>query len=158
MAEKFLTDFKSGYAYAIRLLYRADYTSKMIEDRLARKGLPRDIAREITEKLKKDGYTDDLDYGRKFIEDACNLKGKGIKYIEFELSKRGLTKDEISSLLEEYYRPDIKKSLDGILRKLNKSLEELDYKELSSVKAKLIRKGYTFDEISGVLSPDFNDL
>ena len=155
MKGKPLTDFKSGYAYAIRLLYRADYTSKMIEDKLLSRGLSKELAREVTDKLKSDGYTDDLDYGRKFIEDACNLKSKGAKYIEFELSKRGLAKEDISSLMEEHYRPDIKRALDNILRKLSKELSDLDYKEIASVKGKLIRKGYSFDEIAKVLKEDY---
>ena len=129
----------------------------MIEDKLLLRGLPKELARDVVTKLKDDGYTDDLDYGRKFIEDSCNLKTKGAKYIEFELSKRGLSKDDISFLMEENYRPNIQKALDNILRKLNKELSDLDYKEIASVKGKLIRKGYSFDEISEVLSSDYSD-
>jgi len=151
MIKKNLTDFKSGYEYAIRLLARADYTSKMVEDKLISRGLLRETAKEITERLENSGIIDNLDYGRKFIEDSCNLKAKGKKYIEFELSKKGLSKEDISSLLSEFYKPNTDEAIKKHIRKLNKPLNELDFKELNSLKSKLLRMGYSFEEISAAI-------
>lgn len=150
MEKKEIKDFKSAYIYALRLLSRADYTSKMIEDKLTSRGLPEGIAKEVTDKLISEGFINNTDYGIKFIENSLNLKSKGKRYIEFELSKRGFQKEEISELLEENYTSKAKEALNKILKKTGKTVNELDFKELNSIKGKLVRQGFTFDEISGL--------
>ncbi len=145
---KILTDRKSGYSYALWLLSRADCTSKMVKDKLISKELPSEIAEDIVTELEERGYIDNFDYARKFISDKCNLKNKGRKYIEFELIKKGFTKDECEALLSECYESTVNSSLNTILRKLKKPIADLERKELDSVKAKLLRQGFSWEEIS----------
>lgn len=147
---KELTDFKSAYAYALRLIALKDYTSKMIEDKLRLRKLPEDIAKNVTKELEQKGYINNEDYGRRFIEDSVNLKNKGRKYIEFELTKRGFSREEASLLLDECYSSPIEEAFNKILRKYGKKYEELDIKEKNSVKNKLLRQGYVFEEITGL--------
>lgn len=145
---KDLTDRKSGYSYALWLLSRADYTSKMVKDKLILKNLPEDIAEDIVSELEERGYIDNYDYARKFIADKCNLKNKGRKYIEFELIKKGFTKDECEALLLECYESTVNSALNIILRKLKKNISGLERNELEKVKAKLLRQGFSWEEIS----------
>lgn len=151
MRKKELTNFKSAYNYALRLLSRADYTSKMIERKLLARSLPKDISDEVIDELVRAGYINNDDYGRKFITDMCNLKNKGKIYIEFELSKKGFSKDEIFTLMNECYKSSIEEALAKILFKLNKPVKALDAKELNSVKRKLLSQGYFWDEIGNLL-------
>lgn len=145
---KILTDRKSGYSYALWLLSRADCTSKMVKDKLISKELPAQIAEDIVSELEERGYIDNSDYARKFIADKCNLKNKGRKYIEFELIKKGFTREECEALLSECYESTVNSALNTILRKLRKSIAELERKELEAVKAKLFRQGFSPEEIS----------
>lgn len=148
MKKTILTDKKSGYAYAIRLLARQDYTKKMIKDKLLLRELSEKDANEIIKELEDKGYIDNLSYGRNFIADKCNLKNKGRKYIEFELIKRGFSKEECEILISECYSSTADAALSAILRKLGRPLESLDRKELFKVKEKLLRQGFLWDEIS----------
>ncbi len=151
---KILTDRKSGYSYALWLLSRADCTSKMVKDKLISKELPSEIAEDIVTELEERGYIDNFDYARKFIADKCNLKNKGRKYIEFELIKKGFTKDECESLLSECYESTVNSALNTILRKLKKPIADLERKELDSVKAKLLRQGFSWEEISVAIAEE----
>ncbi len=147
---KELSDFKSAYAYALRLIALKDYTSKMIEDKLILKNLPEDIAKKVTKELEQKGYINNEDYAKRFIEDSINLKNKGRKYIEFELIKRGFSKEEATLLLDECYSSPIEEAFNKILRKYNKKYQELDIKEKNSVKNKLLRQGYVYEEINSL--------
>ena len=145
---KELNDFKSAYAYALRLIALKDYTSKMLEDKLRLRNLPEDTAKEVIKELENKGYIDNRDYGRRFIEDSTKLKNKGRKYIEFELIKRGFSREEAEMLIDECYSSPIEEAFEKILKKYNKKYEELDIKEKNSVKNKLLRQGYVYEEIS----------
>ena len=132
--KKPLTDRKSAYAYALWLLARADYTSKMIMEKLISRELSEEIAESVVSELSERGYINNLDYGRKFIADKCNLRNKGRKYIEFELIKKGFSKEECEILLDECYESNISAALNNILRKYPMPLDKLERKELDKIK------------------------
>lgn len=149
-----ITDYKSGFCYAIRLISMKDYTSKMIKDKLVLRGLSQDIADEIINELEDKGYINNEDYARKYIEDCCNLNKKGRKYIEFELIKRGFSKEEVDFFIKECYNSNVDDAFLRILSKYGKKYSELDIKEKNSIKNKLLRQGYVWEEIQTCLSKE----
>ena len=142
---------KNALLSAMNMVLRADSTAFLISQKLKMKKYTNDVVDYVVEYMESHGYLNDSDYGRNFAKSAFQ-KGKGRKYVEFELSKRGISKDVIENLCDEFYdgsliREVANKKLSSILR----SKENIVYKELASLRDYLLRQGYMYDEINEVI-------
>lgn len=137
---------------SLKLLLRSDYTKKTIEDKLKIKKYPEDIIKEVIEYLEENGFINDYDYAKHFVKSAFQ-KGKGAKYIEFELKKRGVISDITEELLSEYGKESkISEAAEKKLRSIQGNKEFPDYKDYIKLKEYLLRQGYSYDEIMSQLS------
>lgn len=142
-----ITDYERAVKYGVWLLSRADYTAFMIKEKLKRRECPTEIAEKAVGYLCECGYIDDYDYGQRLVSELSEVRKKGKRYIRFELKKKGIS-DEIAEELMSECESDIFSAAENTLRKYNKSVNELDIKELNSLRARLTRQGFSHSEIS----------
>ncbi len=133
---------------ALKIVLRADTTIKAIKEKLTLKKYPEFAATYAIEYLLEKGFVNDFEYADKFVKSAFN-KGKGKKYAEFELIKRGIKTEEIEILLDKYYKEDlISEVTDRKLISLIKGKDKPDYKDLGKLRDYLLRQGFCYDEIN----------
>lgn len=142
---------KNAVNDSMRLLIRSDYTKKTIAEKLKQKKYPEEIICEVLTYLEENGYVNDLDFAVRFVKTAFN-KGKGAKYIEFELKKRGIEEEAIENILLEL---DCGNKIKEIAEKKLKSIVGSkiipDKKDYIKLKDYLLRQGYSYDEINSEL-------
>ena len=143
-----IADKKQAVNYSLRLLLMRDYSSAMIAEKLRLRHCGEDIIKETVDELSASGYIDDRDYAARLVKSMVNFRKKGIKYIEYELKRKGIEEDIIREVLEENYVSSIDEAVSGILKKYPQPFEELDYKERNKIINKLLRMGYSYSEIT----------
>lgn len=133
---------------ALRIVLRADTTIKNIKEKLTLKKYPQFAVDNAIKHLESKGFIDDLEYAKNFIKHSFN-KGKGKKYVEFELAKRGIKTDKTEALLDKYYKEDLICDVaDKKLISLIKGKEKPDYKDLNKLRDYLMRQGFCYDEVN----------
>lgn len=142
-----ITDYERAVKYGIWLLSRADYTAFMIKEKLIRKECPEEIAEKAVGYLTERGYIDDYDYAQRLVNQLTEIRKKGKLYVRFELKKKGVCEEIIEELMAEC-ESDVDSAMENALRKYSKPVCELEYKELASLKAKLMRQGFSSSEIN----------
>ena len=85
------------------------------------KKYPLTIIEKTKKYLKEKDYVNDEEYTLHFIKSALN-KGKGRKYIEFELLKKGVAAEKISEYMEGLYSENKLSSVSQ--KKLNSILKD----------------------------------
>lgn len=133
---------------ALKIVLRADTTIKNVREKLLSKKYPDFAVDNAIEYLKSKGFVDDFEYAKNFVKSAFN-KGKGKKYAEFELIKRGIESDKIELLIDKYYKNDlISDAADKKFSSLVKGKETPDYKDFNKLREYLLRQGFCYDEVN----------
>ena len=138
---------------AFRLLGRRQHSSSELRRKLWGKDYEQKLIDEVIEDLKKNGYLDDKEFARAFVEEKSRAKSWSIKRINGELVKRGVASKLIDEILndrpkEEDYESAIKlaKKKYEILSKRNLESKELRNK----LSAYLFSKGFEYELINDV--------
>ncbi len=142
---------KNALQDALSYIAKVNCTKKQVEDKLNLRKYPYEAIKKAMDYIGEKGFIDDYEYALSFARVSAK-KGKGEKYIAFELFKRGISEDmarEVISLTchDEYLLPLAEKRLGIIL----KGREKPDYKDLNKLKEYLVRQGYGYDKISDAL-------
>ncbi len=143
---------KNALMDALSYIARVNCTKKQVENKLTLRKYPSDAIEYAMDYILKKGFLDDYEYALSFAKTSVK-KGKGEKYIAFELLKRGIDEDiskEVISLTKDSSQliSIAEKRLNVIL----KGKRNPDYKDLNKLKEYLIRQGYGYDEISSAIS------
>ena len=146
-----------GKKRALRLLERKDYSRKELTGKLLKDGYEEDIVNQIIEYVDSFHYLDDSRVAGSFIRGRKDIKSK--RELEFLLKQKGISEEEICVAMEENYKNE-----DGIaqeevaierhLRKFHvteEELEKMSYEEKQKIAAKLYRKGFDSDKIRKML-------
>jgi len=149
--------FERGKAYAVHCLSKKMHTKKELYDKLYSKDYPDEICVKIIEYLEELSYIDDQDYAERYAKDAHNLKKIGVMRIKRELVGKGIDIEIINNLFDELDL-DFEKSLASIIDIKSQRSDLTDYKEKRRLIAHLMRRGYTYSEISAVLSKKENEI
>lgn len=98
---------------------------------------------EILKKLKKYGYLNDLLFAKTFVESRARSRQKGKLALKMELSKKGISKEIVDSVLEGQDEDDLaKKALAKKIERFRK-LEPLEFKK--KVFSFLLTRGFTYE-------------
>ncbi len=146
-----------GKKRALRLLERKDYSRKELSDRLKKDGYTQELTEQVMEYLDRFHYLDDARVAGSYIRGRKALKSR--RELEFLLKQKGISEEEIDLALEENYcnEDGISQEEVAIRRYLQKLhmdeeiLEELAYEEKQKLAAKLYRKGFEQDNIRKLL-------
>lgn len=132
------------------LCSRRECCSKDIREKLLKKGISREKADEIVEKLVEQRFIDDRRYAVAFSRDKSSLSGWGVKKIEFQLKLKGILPADIKEALQEVDDRKARGRMEEIIERKWRELER--EKELHTRRMKTIRfalgRGYTYEEVS----------
>ena len=131
--------------YAAYCLGRKAMTETELYDKLCQKGYE-EYAAEIVSEFKRAGVLNDKDYAYMYISDGVNINFKGLYRLREELLKKGVDKEIIDSVSEEFYEASYN-SLLSFVRSHYGEEEGMDRKSLEKLKARLLRRGYSYSEI-----------
>jgi len=146
-----------GKKRALRLLERKDYSRKELSDKLKKDGYTEEFVEKIIEYIDSYHYLDDVRVAGSYIRSRMGYKSK--RELEYMLKQKGISEEEIDLAIEENYKNEdgIPQEEVAIYRQLQKyhvteeSLQELSYEEKQKIAARLFRKGFEADKIKKVL-------
>jgi regulatory protein len=141
---------------AMNLLQKKDYTEKQLRDRLVEGLYPGEIVDEAIEYVKSYKYLNDERYARDYI--TYHMSTRSRARIIQDLTGKGISRDNLMSIIEELYTEDDGDAeLDQIRRLLVKKQydpEVTDFKEQQKITAFLMRKGYNLSDIKRAMEDE----
>ena len=125
-------------------------TCKEVYDKLLSKGYDKDTAEKAVEELVKVGYLNDRTYAMAYINDGIKLGAKGIYRIRQELIRKGISSSIIEDAIADC-EEDTYTQLKSYVEQRNLCENIHSYKDLEKLKARLVRRGYSLQEIKKCL-------
>ena len=147
---------ESAKKRALRLLERRDYSRKELILKLTEKGEPLEDAEAVADRMIELGVISDERYSRMLVR-HYSAKGYGTCRIKQELYRHGIHTDLWEEAMEELPPPP---SQDEIIDKLLRSKlrsSEPDQKEIKKATDALLRRGFSWSEISASKQRVLND-
>ena len=146
-----------GKKRALRLLERKDYSRKELSDKLKKDGYAEELVKKIIEYIDNYHYLDDIRVAGSYIRSRMGYKSK--RELEYMLKQKGISEEEIDSAMEENYKNDdnIPQEEVAIRKYLQKfhvdedSFYDLSFEEKQKIAAKLYRKGFASEKIRKIL-------
>ncbi|RKM57028.1 regulatory protein RecX [Butyrivibrio sp. X503] len=140
---------------AMELLVKKDYTEKKLKDKLAEGLYSEDIIDAAIEYVKSYNYLNDERYARDYVSYNIELKSK--MRIKQDLMTRGVSKDVIDLVLDEFGEDECRDAETDQIKKLLSKKHydpDMDYKEKQKIIAFLLRKGYSMELIKNAINCD----
>jgi len=135
---------------ALKFLSYRQRSQKEIEDKLKKEGFSDEIIEKTVDFLKSYNLIDDIAFAKNFMMDKSNINKYGPERIRYELYMRGISKDIIDEVLEDY-GDEYSIALD-LAKKKVKSYKGNDrnaiYRKLGTF---LQSKGFSYECISRIL-------
>ncbi|MDF2566592.1 MAG: hypothetical protein K0R90_48, partial [Oscillospiraceae bacterium] len=94
-------DVRKARERALYLLSYRDHSKKELIDKLC-KSVDEDVAEKTADRMEELGFLDDEKYADKLARDLLERKKLGERRAGFEMRKKGLEKELIESVLEQY--------------------------------------------------------
>lgn len=106
---------------------------------------------EVLHFLEEEGYVDDKNYARVFIEDKQKINGYGKNKIRFSLIQKGISKEIIDEFIFDL-DSEFKNAKNMAIKKLKLlATEENEFRKKQKIINYLSYKGFSFDIIQKVL-------
>ena len=135
------------------LLKSRDYTKHELAQKLRKEYYSEEIIERAVTYVASYGYVDDIRYAKAYIHYAGKTKSR--KQIEFDLMKKGISKDVITSAFDELNELEELESeeelIQALLVKKHYKNEEATVEELRKIIGFLYRKGFSLDKIYKVV-------
>lgn len=140
------SDARRAHEKALYLLEHRNHSKKELEDKIARTAATREAAKAAAEHMEEIGLLDDERFARDYAEMLFNRKKYGAMRVRMELNQKGIDRNLIDEILEEYADNDTGEAIRFILERKYPRFAE-DEKIKRRAIAALQRRGYRFDEI-----------
>lgn len=138
---------------AMHLLTRMDYTEAELLKKLQQGGYTPKAVEEAMNYVRSYHYLDDERYAAAYLRTYGEKKSR--RQMEFELARKGVSKEMIASCMEECGEQDETEKIRSILQKRCKNPKEADEKEKQKHYGYLMRKGFSSGEIFQVFQEFF---
>lgn len=136
---------------SFRLLGLRPRSKKELIKKLKEKGFTEKIIQKTLKKLKKLGYLDDEKFARAWLE-TRKLSGRGKFIIQRELKQKGVNKEIIKNILEEYKREEELEKAWALVKKKIKVYKDLNlYTQKQKLTRFLSSRGFGWEIINEVL-------
>ncbi|MBR5336397.1 MAG: RecX family transcriptional regulator [Lachnospiraceae bacterium] len=144
---------KNARGYALKLIGYRSRCEAEVRRKMREKCYSEEITEDTISYLTDNGFLNDEEFVRLYIESKLDINKYGLNRIEYNLKGMGISRDVIRKCLAEYSEdvdeyalalPLAKKKLAS----LEKDDRETKYRKLSGF---LGRKGYSYDVISRIL-------
>ena len=142
----------TAFDRAIRYL-SAIKSEKQVKDYLFTKGYRKKIVDFVINKLKEYNYINDEVFAKMYIQNYQVKKGK--RLLQFELETKGISKEIISNLLEDF--DDNLDCMRSLAEKFLKG-KTRDKKTAIKLSNHLFSKGYTYDKINKIIKEFIYDF
>lgn len=134
---------------ALHLLEQQDRTGSNLLMKLREGGYPSDIAAEAVEYAASFGYVDDERFAINYIE--YHQESRSRLRIERDLLAKGISRDMIGRMMDEYYTSSQTDQIIAVLEKKKFDPEEDDRRKKDSIYRLLLGRGYSPSDISDAL-------
>ncbi len=138
-----------AYEKALYLLEYRAHSRKELFTKL-RSVFPDEVCEHAIERVEELGLIDDFKFAEDFAEELFERKGFGERRVRLELEKRGISRDIVDDVLEDYDPEDVKESIIAVIKKKYRSIPE-DEKNLARMYAGLSRMGYSYGDIRSAI-------
>lgn len=143
---KKLSDEGKLKARAMEWLMGRPHSTRELRDYFYRKKVEKDLADALVEEFTEKKYLNDETFGRWFSENRLR-KNKSVRAIRSELMSKGLPHSTIQSIVTELETGD-KEALKALVNKLRNRPR---YQDTQKLKAYLVSKGFSYDDIKQAL-------
>ena len=144
------TQYQKAREKAFSLLSYKSFTRKQLGERLAR-DFSEDCVEDVLDRLEELGLINDADYALRCARDLFSIKHYAPTRVRQELAARGIDRNDIEDVMEEFSDFDEQQAIAQILeRKYASSLKE--EKGRRRAFAALMRLGYEPDDIRSQIS------
>lgn len=148
-----LHEARRAMDYAMYLLGVRMVSKSELEGKLAAKGYDGQLCADVVEKCVGYGYVDDAQLAQAMVAEATLGQKMSRRTLMQRMQKRGLDKDTISDALEgfdpEAEHEAIKTQYERLLLRYERETD--DKKRREKIIASLMRKGFSWDDISRVM-------
>lgn len=129
------------------LSYRAR-TRQEIEQYLQKKEAPEDVIAQVVDRLIRQGYLNDAEFGRMWVENRTQLNPKGKQALRYELRQKGIGSGEIEEALTDLNEDDL--AWQAVAKQLKRwqSLDEFSFRK--KITGYLARRGFNYETIDAV--------
>lgn len=135
---------------AMHLLERMDRTETQLRTRLQQDLYPEDIIEIAMQYVRSFGYIGDKGYAKRFVESRQNSKSK--LEIKMALLQKGISKEIVYEVLEEYYEDqDEHAAIQKLLEKKRFLPETATEGEKRKMYGYLLRKGFSYEDVRQVI-------
>lgn len=133
VARKILLDTLTGQARS----------RQELADKLAKRGVPDDLAVRLLDRFTEVGLIDDAAFARQWVESRHRSRGLAPRALKQELRRKGVTDDAASEALEQIDEADQRAAARALVDKKLRSMRGLDPQVATRRLAGLLaRKGY----------------
>lgn len=133
VARKILLDTLTGQARS----------RQELADKLAKRGVPDDLAARLLDRFTEVGLIDDAAFARQWVESRHRSRGLAPRALKQELRRKGVTDDDASEALEQIDEADQRAAARALVDKKLRSMRGLDPQVATRRLAGLLaRKGY----------------
>ena len=148
-----LYQYRPALNKAVSMLALRPCSKKEIEDRLIRFHYLPDTIELVIYKLEKEGFLNDPDFAKQWVESRMNQGKYGLNRIAYELRKKGLPEETIDEITAE---ADPDQEYTSALRLAQKNLKSVSdseeyFKQKRRIYGMLVRRGFDPDVIHHVM-------
>ena len=135
---------------AMHLLEHMDRTEAQLRTKLKQDMYPEDIVEVAMQYVQSFGYIGDRGYAKRYVESRRNSKSK--LEIKMALLQKGISKEIVYEVLEEYYEgQDEHAAIQKLLEKKRFSKETATEEEKRKMYGYLLRKGFSYEDVRQVI-------
>lgn len=133
VARKILLDTLTGQARS----------RKELADKLAKRGVPDELAGQLLDRFTEVGLIDDAAYARQWVESRHRSRGLAPRALAQELRRKGIDDEDSKTALEQIDEADQRAAARALVDKKLRSMRGLDHQVATRRLAGLLaRKGY----------------
>lgn len=133
VARKILLDTLTGQAR----------TRQELADKLAKRGVPDELAADLLDRFTEVGLVDDAAFARQWVESRHRSRGLAPRALKQELRRKGVADDDVAEALEQIDETDQREAARALVDKKLRSMRGLDPQVATRRLAGLLaRKGY----------------
>ncbi|MBS2938271.1 regulatory protein RecX [Nocardioides sp. J2M5] len=134
VARKILLDTLTGQAR----------TRQELADKLAKRGVPDELASALLDRFTEVGLVDDAAFARQWVESRHRSRGLAPRALKQELRRKGVTDDDVAEALEQIDDDDQRTAARALVDKKLRSMRGLDPQVATRrLAGMLARKGYS---------------